>query len=241
MSTKNIFGRHDTIRLSTRFIEMSPFYECFGDPDKLHGQYAGRMVYYGEEASDEYWKLRNEAVLYDVPERPFEISGPDAVAFMEHLFARRIAELKVGRGRYAIACTPKGGIFMDGIVFRLEADRFWYVIADGAFDTWMLAHSDGFEVSIADPHSWVLQIQGPASAAILEAASDGHINERLGYFHAGYFDLGGQRLYVSRTGFTGELGYEIYTLGDETDCRDCGSISLSAANPTAWCLVRCIR
>jgi len=218
MSIKKFFGQHSTIRMSTRFIEMSPFYECFGDPDKLHGQYAGRMVYFGDEEHDEYWKLRNQAVLYDVPERPIEISGPDSIAFMEYLFARRIADLKPGRGRYAIACTPKGGIFMDGIVFRLEKERFWYVIADGAFDAWMLAHSEGFDVTISDPHSWVLQIQGPSSLAILEAASQGDISQSLGYFHAGYFELGGQRLYVSRTGYTGEFGYEIYTLGDQTDC-----------------------
>ena len=218
MSQKNLFEKHDTIRMSTKFIQMSPFYECFGDSDKLHGQYAGRMFYYGEERSDEYWKLRNEAVLYDVPERPYEIAGADAVEFLEYLFARRIADLKVDRGRYAIACTPKGGIFMDGIVFRLEADRFWYVIANGAFESWMIAHCAGFDVRIEDPNAWVLQVQGPKSLEILEAASDGQVNQRLGYFHAGYFDLGGQRLYVSRTGYTGEVGYEIYTLGEDTDC-----------------------
>lgn len=218
MSRLSLSRLHDTIRMSTRFLQMSPFYECFGDHDKLHGQYAGRMVYFGDEKAEEYWALREQAVLYDVPERPWEISGPDAAALMEYLFSRRISNLKVGRGRYAVACTPSGGIFMDGIVFRLESNRFWYVIADGAFDTWMLAHSDGFDVTIKDPQSWVLQIQGPTSPAVLEAASEGQINERLGYFHAGFFDLGGQRLYVSRTGFTGEVGYEIYTQGDETDC-----------------------
>ncbi|MCB2135439.1 MAG: aminomethyltransferase family protein [Rhodobacteraceae bacterium] len=73
-------------------------------------------------------------------------------------------------------------------------------------------------MTVSDPQSRVLQIQGPASPAIMAAASGGAINATMGYFHAGYFDLGGQRLYVSRTGWTGEMGYEVYTQGAETDC-----------------------
>ena len=62
-----------------------------------------------------------------------------------------------------------------------------------------------------------MQIQGPASIDIMRDASDGKINEEMGYFKAGYFEIGGQLLYVSRTGFTNELGFEIYTNGSETD------------------------
>ena len=211
MSQKNLFEKHDTIRMSTKFIQMSPFYECFGDRDKLHGQYAGRMIYYGEERADEYWKLRNEAVLYDVPERPYEIAGAHAVEFLEYLFARRIADLKVGRGRYAIACTPKGGIFMDGIVFRPETDRFWYVIANGEFESWLLAFTEGLDVAVTDPGSRVLQVQGPKLTAVLSDAAAGQHPGDLRYFHAGMFNLGGQEVLVSRTGWTGELGFEIYS------------------------------
>ena len=73
-------------------------------------------------------------------------------------------------------------------------------------------------MKISDPHARVLQIQGPNSLAILSAASNGAASG-LGYFHSGFFVIGGQEVYVSRTGWTGELGFEIYTQGASTDCR----------------------
>ena len=81
----------------------------------------------------------------------------------------------------------------------------------------MLAHSGGFDVTISDPHSRVIQIQGPASIDIMKAASGGKIDESMKYFRSGYFDLGGQELYISRTGFTNELGFEVYCDGAKTD------------------------
>ena len=81
----------------------------------------------------------------------------------------------------------------------------------------MLAHSGGFDITISDPGSRVLQIQGPASIDILKTASGGAIDETMAYSRSGYFDLGGQNLYVSRTGFTNELGFEIYSSGAATD------------------------
>jgi len=154
---------------------------------------------------------------YDVPEKPVEMSGPDVVPFLEKVLSRRVATLAEGRGRYDIACTPQGGVFMDGVLFRLGRDRFWYVQADGALETWLLAHSGGYDVTISDPRSRVIQIQGPASMDIMRAASAGRIDAGMRFFQSGHFDLGGQRLYVSRTGFTGELGYEIYCNGAATD------------------------
>ena len=108
---------------------------------------------------------------------------------------------------------------MDGILFRLEKDRFWFVQPDGELDAWLLAHSANFEVSISDPQSRVLQIQGPASFDIINAATKGSVDNKMGYFNSGFHFIGAQRVYVSRTGWSGELGYEIYTLGQNTDCR----------------------
>jgi aminomethyltransferase len=212
---------YKTVRVSSRRFEASPFFDCYVNADTVMGVYAGRYysVYNGEDRVETYWTLRRKAVLYDVPERPVQIDGPDVVPFMDRVFARRISNLPVDRGRYAIACTPKGGVFIDGVLFNLSKDRYWYVQPDGGLEAWLLAHSEGFDVTISDPHSRVLQIQGPASLAIMNAASGGMIDERMGYFHSGFFDLGGQELYVSRTGWTGEMGFEIYTQGSKTDCR----------------------
>ncbi len=209
----------NNIAISARRFEESPFIARHDTSKMVRGVYAGRFfaVYNGEDYLAKYWTLRRKALIFDVPEKPVEISGPDAVPFLEKILTRRISTMAEGRGYYALALTPQGGIFMDGVIFRLAIDRFWYVQADGPFETWLMAHSGGFDVNISDPNSRVLQIQGPASFAIMSAASGGQIDETMGYFRSGYFDLGGQTLYVSRSGFTNELGFEIYCDGQRTD------------------------
>ena len=149
-------------------------------------------------------------MLYDVPEKPLQIDGPDAAALVEKIFSRRVGRLKVMRARYAIACPPQGTIMMDGVLIRLALDRFWYVKANGEFDTWLLAMADGMDVQVHDPNSWVLQIQGPKSLDVLQKAT-GESTDSFGFFQAGYFDFKGQQLLVSRTGWTGELGFEVYS------------------------------
>ena len=209
----------NTVAISARRFEESPFIERTDSPNMVRGVYAGRYfpIFMGEDWIEYYWRLRQKALIFDVPEKPVEISGPDAVPFLDWVLTRNIKTMVQGRGYYAIACTPQGGIFMDGIMFRLGENRFWYVQADGPFETWLLANSGGFDVKITDPRSRVIQIQGPASMAIMNSASGGAIDDSLKYFRSHYYDIGGQRLYVSRTGFTNELGYEIYCDGANTD------------------------
>ena len=200
--------------------ELSPFHHCYANDQTVLRLAAGRFFAHhnGDPSELGYWALRKQAALFDVPERPVEISGPDAVAFLERIVARRICDMKIDRGRYALICTHQGGIFMDGILFRLAETRFWFVHPDGDLEPWLLAHSHGFDVTFSDPKSRVLQLQGPNSFPIMQAASSGALTESLKYFHSGFFDFDGQQVYVSRTGWTGELGYELYTLGDQTDC-----------------------
>lgn len=221
----------NTVAVSARRFEESPFIERTNSPDMVRGVYAGRYfpIFMGEDWIEKYWCLRQKALIFDVPEKPIEITGPDAVPFLDKVLSREVAAMSEGRGYYAIACTPQGGIFMDGVVFRLGQNRFWYVQADGPFETWLMAHSGGFDVTISDPLSRVIQIQGPASLAIMNSASGGTIDDTMKYYRSGYFDIGGQNLYVSRTGFTNELGYEIYCDGATTDhlalwdhLMDCG-------------------
>ncbi|MFT5503987.1 MAG: glycine cleavage system aminomethyltransferase T [Gammaproteobacteria bacterium] len=209
----------NTVRISARRFEESPFIERTDSPEMIRGVYAGRYlaIYMGEDVIEKYWTLRRKALIFDVPEKPVEISGPDAVPFLEKVLSRKIATMQEGRGYYAIACTPQGGVFMDGVIFKLAENRFWYVQADGAFETWLIAHSGGFDVTISDPESRVIQIQGPASIDIMKEVSDGAITQEMAYFRSNFFTIGGQKLYVSRTGFTGELGFEIYCEGATTD------------------------
>ena len=229
----NYAASHETVRISAKRFEASPYIEKYTGDDRVYGIYCQRfyLLSSGADPVEQYWKLRREVMLYDVPEMPLEIKGPDAVALLERVFTRRIASLKHWCARYAIACTPKGGVLMEGVLIRLADDHFWYVQGDGEFESWLWAHANDLEVNIRNPHSRVLQIQGPNSLAVLRAATGGQVPEKFGYFHAGIFDLGGQELLVSRTGWTGELGFEVYSDGSTTDHLALWDHLIEAGNP----------
>ena len=206
-------GASSTVRIFRRGIEQSPYAEKWLTDDMMYSVYAGRLSAVGTDQDDpleKYWKLRRNIMLYDIPERPIEVCGVDAVRLLEKAFCRRISDLPLWRARYALVCAPHGGLVMDGVLIRLAEDRFWYVEANGDTAKWFLALSDGLNVTIADPQSRVLQVQGPNSLEFLKAAAPGQVPERFGYFHAGMFSFDGQEVVVSRTGWTGEVGIEIY-------------------------------
>ena len=94
-------------------------------------------------------------------ELPTEIRGLDAERLCDKVFTRDISMLKPGRCAYGIACYPDGGLIVDGILVRIERDRFWYVQAGGGIYPWLIAHAQGLEVQISDPGVWVNQGQGP--------------------------------------------------------------------------------
>lgn len=204
---------HPVVRLSAFRFEQSPFIDKYATEHITFALYCNRFypLNMGEDVLEYYWKLRRGVLLYDVPEKPLEIKGPDAVPLLERVFARRVGNLKIWRARYAIACTTEGTVLMDGVLIRLAADHFWYVKANGEFETWLKAYADGLDVTVRDPHSRVLQIQGPKSLDVLNAATGGQVPDSFGYFHAGMFNIGGQELLVSRTGWTGEVGVELYS------------------------------
>ena len=215
----NYAQSHPSVRISAKRFRQSPYFHCYAHADAILGVYGKRFyaLSLGEDPVSRYWALRQNVVQYDVPERPVEISGPDAIRLLEQVFTRNVANLPIGRAQYTIACLPGGGILMDGVLLRLERDRFWYVHADGEFDTWLIARGLGMEVMIRDPDSWVLQVQGPRSLDVLAAACDDGMPDAFNYFDVTECRLGGQSLLVSRTGWTGELGFEVYTNGDATD------------------------
>ena len=203
-----------TVQLSAFRIEQSPFAHHYATDETVFCLYCDRLypvkMTADEDPIPNYWKLRRGVMLYDVPEKPLEIIGPDASRLLEKVLTCRIETLPVGRARYGLACHADGTILMDGVVMRLAGDRFWYVKANGEFQSWLEANAIGLDVSVSDPDSRVLQVQGPKSLHVLDAAIGGGLSEDFKYFHAGFFDVCGQRLWVSRTGWTGEAGIEIY-------------------------------
>ena len=203
-----------TIRLSAFRIGQSPFAHRYATDETVFCLYCDRLYPVKTTADEDpipnYWKLRRGVMLYDVPEKPLEIVGPDAGRLLERVLTCRVETLPVGRARYGLACHADGAILMDGVVMRLAPDRFWYVKANGEFQSWLEANAFGLDVRVSDPDSRVLQIQGPKSLHVLDAAIGGGLSDGFKYFHAGFFDVCGQRLWVSRTGWTGETGIEIY-------------------------------
>ena len=204
----------DTLRLSSFRVGQSPFAPRYATDQTIFGVYCDRLYPLkgtrDEDPIPNYWKLRRGVMLYDVPEKPLEIVGPDAARVLERVLACRVETLAPGRARYGIACHCDGTVLMDGVVMRLAPDRYMYVTANGEFMSWLKANAIGLDVEVSDPHSRVLQIQGPKSLHVLDAAIGGGLPVDFKYFHAGFFDVCGQRLWVSRTGWTGEVGIEIY-------------------------------
>ncbi len=204
----------DTVHLSSYRVAQSPFASRYVTDETVFALYCDRLYplkkFRDEDPLPNYWKLRRGVMLYDVPEKPIEITGPDAVRLLERVLTCRIDTLPVGRARYGIACHHDGAVLMDGVIMRLGPERFWYVKANGEFMTWLEAHAIDLEVQVLDPDSRVLQIQGPKSLDVLDATIGGGLRRDFNYFHAGFFDICGQKTWVSRTGWTGEAGIEIY-------------------------------
>lgn len=160
---------------------------------------------------DGYWLLRQKAAVLNTGEFPLQFQGPDAERLLDKLFTKDMTKVKVGRCGYGLACYEDGGLLVDGIVLRLEEDKFWYAQADGDFYNWARAHGAGMDVEISDPDVFVSQVQGPNALKILEAASDNDMLEPFGYFAVVRVSFGGQEVVITRTGYTNELGWEFYT------------------------------
>jgi len=197
----------------------SPFFECYATPESEFGVGNGRLFPWriGESATDDYWTLRRKVVQFDVPEMPLEIAGPGAATLLDRVFARDMRGLRVGRAVYAIACDQRGGVMIDGIAMRLDEQRYWYVQANGDFLGWLSAHAADLEVEVSDPDAWVFQVQGPRSLDVLARTCDDGAPDDFRYFDVRSRRIAGFPVLVSRTGWTGELGFEVYVKRREVD------------------------
>ena len=161
-----------------------------------------------------YWKVRTEVIFRHTGELPIEISGPDAEALLNRVFTRNVSKVRPGRCSYQFACYHDGGMITDGVLLRLAEDRFWMAQADGDLFSWYKAHAAGMDVRIHDPNVWVSQIQGPRSLEVLAAVLDGPMPDPFRYFDCVEVYIAGQPCWISRSGFTNELGWEVYLLPD---------------------------
>ena len=159
-----------------------------------------------------YWHLVNDAILCDVAvERQVEISGPDAAEFVQRLTPRNLENLAVGQCKYIVITNAAGGILNDPVLLRLAEDRFWLSLADSDILLWSqgVAVHAGLDVSIHEPDVSPLQLQGPKSSAVMQTLFGDSILD-LRYYWLREVVLDGIELIVSRTGWSCELGYELY-------------------------------
>jgi aminomethyltransferase len=167
-----------------------------------------------DDPEREYWKLLNDVTMWDVSvERNIEISGRDGLRFMNLLTPRDLSKCAVGKGRYVLLTADDGGIVNDPVMLRLDVNRFWLAAADSDVLLWAkgVALNSGMDVSVNEIDVAPLQLQGPKSRDLVYDLF-GERAARLSYYEFLETDLGGIPTIVTRTGWTGELGYEVYLL-----------------------------
>ena len=159
-----------------------------------------------------FWNLVNEAILCDVAvERQVEITGPDASRFVQFLCCRDLRNCQVGQCKYVLMTDQDGGVINDPVLLKLAENHFWLSIADSDVLLWAkgVAVNAGMRVQISEPDVSPLQLQGPKSRDILRAAF-GNKPAELKYYRFMEYDWKGVPLIISRTGWSSELGYEIF-------------------------------
>jgi len=199
-------------------IKKSPFFEKAVEygATEFH-PYNGMWMPVGYDSPvNEYWNVLERASLWDVGvQKCVEIAGPDAEAFMQLLTPRDITTIEPGRCAYVFLTNQDGGVLNDPVMLRIAEDRFWLSTADSDMYLWAKGVSafSGHEVEITTPHVYPMQLQGPRSAEIMVDVFGEEILD-LRYYWWMRSSVDGIDVVISRTGYSSELGYEVYLLGE---------------------------
>ncbi len=207
---------------------------------------------YESHHEHEYNAIRNAAALIDVsPLFKYMISGPDAARLVDRLITRDVSKMAVGQVFYTPWCDEHGSVIDDGTVSRIDEQLFRWTAADPSL-RWFRQNAAGLRVSVEDVSEEIaaLALQGPTSARVLRAASDVDL-ESLKYFRVASGTIGGVPVDISRTGYTGDLGYEVWMpaadavrvwdvlmeLGRPFDIKPAGMLALDVARVEAGLLL----
>jgi glycine cleavage system aminomethyltransferase T len=185
-----------------------------------------------EDPVTEYWALLNDVTVWDVAvERCVEIVGPDAFELTNMLTCRDLTACEVWQCRYVLLTAPTGGIVNDPVLLRLDDDRFWLALADS--DALLFAAGVAgalkMDVQVREADVAAMQIQGPRSKEVIEELFGVRVRD-LRYYWCSNAEVDGIPVVVSRTGWTGEVGYEIY-LRDTSRGDDLFERVLEAGRP----------
>jgi glycine cleavage system aminomethyltransferase T len=215
-------------------IKKSPFFDKAVEygASEFH-PYNGMWMPVGYDSPiNEYWNVLERASLWDVGvEKCVEIAGPDAEAFMQLLTPRNISGIEAGRCAYVFLVNQDGGLLNDPVMLRMADDRFWLSTADADMYLWTKGVSvfAGLDVEINTPPVYPVQLQGPRSVEIMVDVFGDDILD-LRYYHWTHGTTDGIEVIISRTGYSSELGYEIYLLGQDRG-GDLWEILMAAGAP----------
>ena len=192
----------------------SPFYARQAELDRLNQWhewkgYSSADAFYDSEL--EYFAIRNTTGVFDLtPMTKYRITGPDALDYLDRLVTRDMKKIKPGRVAYAAWCDDEGQVIDDGTIFHLREGEYRLCSQERHME-WFMAAAIGFDVSIKLETADIagLAVQGPTSYSVLNALGLDGI-ENLKFFGLMHCDFEGTELMVSRTGYTGDLGYEIW-------------------------------
>jgi glycine cleavage system aminomethyltransferase T len=162
----------------------------------------------------EYQHLLEHVTLWDVAvERNVEVTGPDGFRFAQLLTCRDLSKCAVGQGKYVLITAPHGGILNDPVMLRIDQDTFWFALADSdvLFYAIGLAAQAGMDVQVREIDAAPLQIQGPKSKDVVRDLFGQEILD-LKYYWFARTEIDGIPMVVTRTGWTSEVGYEVYLL-----------------------------
>lgn len=172
----------------------------------------------GQTKDQEYWAIRNGATLWDVGvERPVEIDGPDGFALMDLLTPRDMRKCAVGQCKYALICDEHGTVVNDPVVLRLGQNRFWLCPSDSDVHLWAkgVAAGMGLRATVRLTDVYPVQVQGPKSTDVLQGIVGDPI-KKLRYYWWMEAQLPGKiPVIITRTGWTGEVGYEVFLLDND--------------------------
>jgi aminomethyltransferase len=163
----------------------------------------------------EYSAIREQAALIDVsPLYKYAITGPDAARLVDRVMTRDVDSLRVGRVVYTPWCDEDGKVIDDGTVTRRGEQEFFWTAADATY-RWFTLNAAGLDVEVEDVTDEVagVAVQGPRSRMVLESATRQDWQD-LRYFGHRRTEIGGVDVHVTRTGYTGDLGYEVWTPAD---------------------------
>ena len=200
----------------------------------------------------EYNAIRNAAALIDVsPLYKYVITGRDATRFVDRLITRDATKLAIGQVIYTPWCDEQGKVIDDGTVSRLDEQRYRWTAADPSL-RWFMQNAVGLDVSIEDVSETVaaLAVQGPTSGALLHEVAEADVRS-LKYFRVTSGRIAGVDVDISRTGYTGDLGFEIWMpwhqatrvwdaltdAGSRFDLRPAGMLALDVARVEAGLLL----